>query len=132
MESVNYWVEHQGSRSSVSDTSWMVPTIEGDRVGRPRIKFGGNGLNSVYVSDGAFVRSLWDVSCINHIYCFDFWWEFFLSSSVRLTRLLLVLTWRLPPLLFGVQLAGLFENTTLSVGVVCMLFGGAVDLTQLV
>ena len=129
MVSVNYWVEHQGSRSFVPDTSRMVPAIEGDRAGRPGIKFGADGLNSVYVSECAFARSLWNVSYVNHIHCFDFWWEFFLSSSVRLTRLILVLTWRLPSLLFGIQFAGLLENPTLSVGVVCRFFGGAVNLT---
>ena len=129
MVSVNYWVEHQGSRSSVLDTSRVVPAIEGDWAGRPGIKFGGNGLNSVYVSECAFARSLWNVSYVNHIHCFDFWWEFFLSSSVRLTRLLLVLTWRLPPILFSIQFVVLFENPTLSVGVVCRFFGGAVNLT---
>ena len=129
MVSVDYWVEHQGSRSSVPDTSRMIPAIKGDRVGRPGIKFGGNGLNSVYVSECAFARSLWDVSYVNHIHYFYFWWEFFLSSSVRLTRLILIFTWSLPPLWFGIQLAGLFENPTLSLDVVCRFFEGAVNLT---
>ena len=129
MVSVNYWVEHQGSRSSVSDTSQMIPAIESDRVGRPRAELGGNWVYRVYVSECAFAHSLWNVSYINHIHCFDFWWKFFLSSSVRLVRLILVFTWRLPSLLFGIQLAGLLENPTLSVGVACRFFGGAVNLT---
>ena len=129
MVSVNYWVEHQGSRSVVSDTSRMVPEVKGDQASRPGIKFRGNGLNSVYVSECALAPTLWNVSCVDHIHCFDFWWNFFLSSSVRLARLILVFTWRLPPLLFGIQLAGLLENPTLSVGVVCRFFGGAMNLT---
>ena len=129
MVSINYWVEHQGSRASVPDTSQMVPAIEGDRAGRPGTEFGGDGLHSVYVSECAFARSLWNVSCVNHIHCFDFWWELFLSPSVRLARLILIFTWRLPPLLLGIQFAGLFEKPTLSVGVVCRFFGGAVNLT---
>lgn len=123
MVSVNYWVEHQGSRSSLSDTSRTVPAIKGDRAGRLGIKFGGDWLHSVYILECAFASTLWNVSCVNHIHCFDFWREFFLSSSVRLARLIIVFTWRLPPLLFGIQLAGLFENPTLSVGVVCRFLG---------
>ena len=102
MVSVNYWVEHQGGRSSVPDTSRVVPAIKGDRAGRPGIELGGNGLNNVYVCECAFARSLWNVSYVNHIHCFDFWWEFFLSPSVRLARLILVFTWRLPPFMFGI------------------------------
>ena len=41
MVSINYWVEHQGSRAFVPDTSQMVRAIEGDRAGRPGIEFWG-------------------------------------------------------------------------------------------
>ena len=102
MVSINYWVEHQGSRSSVPDTGWMIPVIKSDRAGRPGIEFGGDGLYRVYVSECAFAPFLWNVSCVNHIHCFDFWWEFFLFPSARLARLILVFTWRLPPLMFGI------------------------------
>ena len=53
----------------------------------------------------------------------------FLSPSVRLTRLILVLTWNLPPLLFGVHLAGLFKNPTVSIGMIGWFIRRAVDLT---
>ena len=102
MVSVNYWVEHQGSRSSVPDTSRMILEIKGDRAGRPGIEFGGHGLHSVYVSECAFAPTLWNVSSVNYIHCFDFWWEFFLSSSVRLARLIVIFAWRLPSLVFGI------------------------------
>ena len=102
MVSVNYWVEHPGSRSSVPDTSQMIPTIKSDWAGRPGIEFGGDGLHSVYVSECALARSLSDVSCVNHIHCFVFWWEFFLSPSVRLARLILVFAWCFPSFVFSI------------------------------
>ena len=128
MVSVNYWVEHQGSQSAMPDTSRMVHAIKGDRAGRPGIKFGGDRLHIVYISECAFAPTLWNVSCINRIHCLTSG-GIFLSPIVRLVRLILVFTWRIPPLLFGIQLAGLLENPTLSVGVVCRFFGGAVNLT---
>ena len=57
MVSINYWVEHQGSRSSVPETGWVVAVIKSDRAGRPGVEFGGNELC---------------VSCLDHVYCFDF------------------------------------------------------------
>ena len=62
MVSINYWVEHQGSRSSMPDTGRVVPVIKSDRAGYLGVEFGGNEL---------------DVSYMDHVYCFDFWWEFF-------------------------------------------------------
>ena len=77
MVSVNYWVEHQGGRTSMSGTSRMIPAIESDRAGRPWVEFGGDGLYGVYVSECAFALPLWDMSDVNHVHCFDFRWEFF-------------------------------------------------------
>ena len=71
MVSVDYWVEHQGSRTSMPDTSRMIPVIESDWAGRPWVEFGGDGLYSVYVSECAFVLLLWDMSDINHVHYFD-------------------------------------------------------------
>ena len=71
MVSINYWVEHQGNRSSVLDTGRMIPVIKSDRAGRPGIEFGGDGLHNVYVSECAFAPSLWNVSCVYHIHYFD-------------------------------------------------------------
>ena len=111
------------------DTSRMIPAIESDWAGRPWVEFGGDGFNNVYVSECAFAPPLRYVSCVNHVDCFDLWWKFFLYPSVRLARLILVFTWRLPPLVFGVWFAGLLEDPTFSVGVVCRLFKGAMNLT---
>ena len=99
MVSINYWVEHQGSRSAVPDTSRMIPTIKSDRAGRPRVEFGGDGLHGAYVSECAFAPPL---HYVNHVHCFDLWREFFLSPSILLARLILVFTWCLPPFVFGV------------------------------
>ena len=104
MVSVNYWVEHQGSQTSMSDTSRMIPAIESDRAGRTWVEFGGDGFYSVYISECAFALPLWYVGCVNHVHCFDLWWKFFLPPRVRLARFVLVFTWRLPPLVFGVSL----------------------------
>ena len=87
MVSINYWVEHQGSRSSMPDTGQVVPVIKSDRAGCPGIEFGGDELC---------------VSCVYHVYRFDFWWEFFLAPRVRLARLILVFAWCFPSLVFGV------------------------------
>ena len=102
MVSVNYWVEHQGSWSSVPHTSRVVPVIEGDRAGRPVVKFGGDGLYSLCVSERVFAPSCGYVSSVDHVYYFYFWWEIFLSPGVRLARLILVFTWCFPSLVFGI------------------------------
>ena len=36
------------------------------------------------------------------------------------------------PLMFGVELAGLLENPTFSMGMICRFVGGTMDLTYLV
>ena len=58
MVSINYWVEHQGSRSSMPDIGRIVPVIKSERAGCLGIKLGGYGLC---------------VSCVYHVYHFDFW-----------------------------------------------------------
>ena len=102
MVSVNYWVEHQGSRFSVPDTSRMIPATKSDRAGRPRVELGGDGLYSVYVSECAFAPSRGCVSRVDHVYRFYLWWEFFLFSSVRLARFIFVFTWCFPSLVFDI------------------------------
>ena len=108
------------------DTSRVIPAIESDRADRPRAELGGDGLHGAYVSECAFAPPL---RYVNHVHCFDFWWEFFLSPSVLLVRLILVFTWCLPPLLFSVYFAGLLEDPTFFVRVVRWFFGGAMNLT---
>ena len=52
--------------------------------------------------------------------------------SVLLERLVLVFAWCILPLVFDVELAGLLEDPTFSVGMICRFIGGAMDLTYLV
>ena len=47
---------------------------------------------------------------------------------VLLGGLVLVFTWCILPLVYGVELAGLLEDPTFSMGMICRLIGGAVDL----
>ena len=63
---------------------------------------------------------------------FDFWWEFLLFPSVLLGRLILVFTWCILPFVYGVELAGLLEDPTFSVGTISRFTRGTMDLTYLV
>ena len=92
MVSVNYWVEHQGSRTSMPDASRMIPAMESDWAGRPWVEFGGNGLYIIYVSECVFALPLWYVGDIDHVHCFYLRWKIFLSPSVRLARFILIFT----------------------------------------
>ena len=112
----------------MTDTSRMIPAIKGDRTGRPWVQFGGDVLYSIHVSECAFALPLWDMSDINHVHCFDLWWEFFLSPCVRLVRFVLVFALRSLPPVFGVEFAGLLEDPTTMVGMVRRFSGVAVDL----
>ena len=87
MVSINYWVEHQGSRSSVPDTGRVVPVIKSDWAIFLGIELGGYELC---------------VSGVYHVYRFDFLWELFLAPGIRLARLILVFAWCFPSLMFGV------------------------------
>ena len=59
------------------DTCQVIPVIEGDWVGRPVVKFGGDRLYSVCVSEHAFAPSRGYVSRADHVYCFYLWCDFF-------------------------------------------------------
>ena len=53
-------------------------------------------------------------------------------SSVLLGRLILVFTWCILPFVYGVELAGLLEDPTFSVGMISRFTRGTMDLTYLV
>ena len=53
-------------------------------------------------------------------------------SSVLLERLILVFAWCILPLVLGVELVGLLEDPTFSMGMICRFIGGAVDLTYFI
>ena len=69
---------------------------------------------------------------MDHVCCFNLWWELFLSSGVLLARFILLFAWCLFPFVFGVELAGLLEDPTFSVGMISGFTKGAMDLTYLV
>ena len=52
--------------------------------------------------------------------------------SALLARLALVFAWCILPLVFGVEFAGLLEDPTFSMGMICRFIGGPVGLTYLV
>ena len=52
--------------------------------------------------------------------------------NVLLGRLVLVFTWCILPLVYGVELAGLLEDPTFSVGMISRFTRGTMDLTYLV
>ena len=52
--------------------------------------------------------------------------------SVLLGRLVLVCTWCILPLVYGVELAGLLEDPTFSMGMISRFTRGTIDLTYLV
>ena len=73
---------------------------------------------------------LGDVGCVYHVHHPHLWGKTFLSTVVRRPGLLLVITMQPLVLVFGIQLAGLLEHPTFSVGVIGWLIGGAVNLTR--
>ena len=70
------------------------------------------------------------MGCVYHVYRFHLGRKFLLSSFVRWPGLLLVVAMQPLFLVFGIQLAGLFEHPAFSVGVVGWFIGGAVNLTR--
>ena len=69
------------------------------------------------------------MGCVYHVHRPHLWGEPLLSSGVLRPGLLLIVAMHPLFLVFGIQLAGMFEHPSFSVGVVGWLIGGAVDLT---
>ena len=65
-----------------------------------------------------------------HVHCLYFGGKLLLTPDVRLTGLFIVFAWRSLYLVFGIYLTGLFENPTISVGVVGRFVRAAMDLTR--
>ena len=71
------------------------------------------------------------MSNVYHIHRFDLGGKFLLSPCVRWARLfIVVLAGRPFPLVFGVELAGLFKDPTILVGMISRLIRGAMNLAR--
>ena len=70
------------------------------------------------------------MGCVYHVYCFHLGRKFLLSSYVWWPGLLLIVAMQPLFLVFGIQLAGLFEHPAFSVSVVGWFIRGAVNLTR--
>ena len=89
-------------------------------------------------------RLLWDRPCgaylygrhsfyhVKLVYYFDFSWEILLFPGALRVGFIIVLTWCVEPLVFGIEFARFLENPTTSMGMVCRLLESAVDLTYFV
>ena len=66
---------------------------------------------------------------VYHVHCFYFGGKLLLTPGIWLVSLFVVaITGRPPPLVFGVELAGLLEDPTASVGMISWFVGVAVNL----
>lgn len=66
---------------------------------------------------------------VYHIYGFYFGGKLFLTPGIRLASLFIIaITGQPLPHMFGIKLAGLFEDPTASVGVSSWFIGGAMNL----
>ena len=71
----------------------------------------------------------WGVCHVYHVYYFYFRGKLLLTPGIWLLSLFVVaITGRPPPLVFGVELAGLLEDPTASVGMISWFIGVAVNL----
>ena len=130
MKSVNDGVKDQCGRTAMTDTGGVVPTIEGDRTRRPYVELWGDLLHRIDVPQCTLPFPLGNMGCVYHVYRFHLGRKFLLSSFVRRPGLLLVVAIKPLFLVFGIQLAGLFEHPAFSVGVVGRFIGGAMNLAR--
>ena len=66
---------------------------------------------------------------VYHVHCFYFGGKLLLTPGIWLVSIFVVaIIGRPPPLVFGVELAGLLEDPTASVGMISWLVGVAVNL----
>ena len=66
---------------------------------------------------------------VYHVHCFYFGGKLLLTPGIWLVNLSVVpIAWRPPPLVFGIELADLLEDPTVSVGMISWFIGVAVNL----
>ena len=112
----------------MENTGWMIPRIEGDRIGQPWAEFWGDILYRIYLSERVFALFLWDMGDIDHVHCFYLRWKFLLSPRIWLARFVIVFALRSLPFVYGVELARLLEDPTFSVGMISWLVWVAMNL----
>ena len=86
----------------MTDTSGMVPSIESDRIGGPRVELWGDWLQRIYVPERTLPLPFGDVSDVDHVHYFHLGGKLLLAPGVRLTGLTIVLTLRSLFLVLGV------------------------------
>src|ERR687897_651971 len=52
----------------MTDTSGVVPAIEGDRTGGPRVELWGDWLQRIYVPERTIPLPLGDMGCVYHVH----------------------------------------------------------------
>ena len=77
-------------------------------------------------------RSALPLCHMKQVYCLDFLWELLLFSGDLLVGCIVIFAWCVEPLVSGIEFAGLLEDSTISVGMICRLPGGTVDLAYFV
>ena len=73
VKSVDDWVYDQCGESTMTDTSGMVPAIEGDRIGGPWVELWGDWLQRTYVPERTLPLPLGDVGCVYHVHRPHLW-----------------------------------------------------------
>ena len=85
----------------MTDTSGVVPAIEGDRTGGPRVELRGDWLQRIYVPERMLPLPLGYMGCVYHVYRPHLWGETLLSSIVRRPGLFLVVAMQPLVIVFG-------------------------------
>ena len=74
----------------MTDTSGVVPAIEGDQIGGPWVELWGDWLQRIYVPEHTLPLPLGDVGCVYHVHRPHLWGKALLSIVVRRLGLFVV------------------------------------------
>ena len=85
----------------MTDTSGVVPAIEGDRIGGPWVELWGDWLQCIYVPERMLPLPLGDVGRVYHVHRPHLRGKPLLPSGVWLSGLLLVIAMRPLVLVFA-------------------------------
>ena len=100
------------------------------RLDKAAVYFGRGGRILILSPEGVLLMLPYRGVChVYHVHCFYFWGKLLLTPGVWLVSFFVVaVTGRPLPLVFGIELVGLFEDPTASVGVISWFIGVAVNL----